>query len=392
MQKSLYRRPLPKMLVAFASDEGRALFREALGEGHLEGFFALAEQFHTQADPAFCGLASLVVVLNALGIDPGRLWKGPWRWYSEELLDCCAPLDRVRQRGVSLDELACLARCNGAGVRVTRADEQGPAELRASVREACASSKGSIAVVSYAREDLGQTGEGHFSPVGGYHAARDLVLLLDVARFKYPPHWVPLELLYRATQRADPATGRPRGWLVFTRKASPSALLFSVSARATAAEIVAMLHHRIPTRLRASGARDAKSAVGVFAAAVAELGPLVDEREALAPEHASAVEVVRCALRATDVHAVVAAGIPRARDSEMVTAIILATPEATWKAAGVEAAADLAAILERGRSSPVLAPEIAQLREQLVALSRIGPSSTEGASLDEAATIGSPVP
>lgn len=32
-------------------------------------------------------------------------------------------------------------------------------------------------------------GDGHFSPIGGYHAGRDLVLILDTARFKYPPHW-----------------------------------------------------------------------------------------------------------------------------------------------------------------------------------------------------------
>jgi glutathione gamma-glutamylcysteinyltransferase len=371
MQHSLYRRPLPEALVAFASDEGRSLFREALGEGYLEGFFALVEQFHTQADPAFCGLASLVVVLNTLGVDPGRLWKGPWRWYSEELLDCCAPLERVRQRGISLDELACLARCNGAEVRVARADEQGPDGLRTAVRKACSSPRGPIVVVSYAREDLGQTGGGHFSPVGGYHAGRDLVLLLDVARFKYPPHWVPLEALHAATRRADPSAGRPRGWLVCARKTSPPTLLFSVSARSGAGELVAAVHDRAPARIRDSGACDATSALQAFASSIAELGALVDEREALAPEHASAVEVVRCALRATEVHAVVTPIVSRERDAEIVSAIILAAPEMTWERLPAEARADLAGMLERGRSSPLLAAEIAHLREQLDALSRI---------------------
>jgi glutathione gamma-glutamylcysteinyltransferase len=111
--QSLYRRPLPPQLVAFAAPEGRAWFDAARAEGGMEAFFPLIEQFHTQADPAFCGLGTLVVALNALGVDPGRLWKGPWRWFSEELLDCCTPLERVRAQGVTLDELACLARCNG---------------------------------------------------------------------------------------------------------------------------------------------------------------------------------------------------------------------------------------------------------------------------------------
>jgi hypothetical protein len=31
---------------------------------------------------------------------------------------------------------------------------------------------------------LGQTGTGHFSPIGGFHESKDLVLIMDVARFK----------------------------------------------------------------------------------------------------------------------------------------------------------------------------------------------------------------
>jgi glutathione gamma-glutamylcysteinyltransferase len=126
-------RPLPAEAIAFSSDEGRALFAEALAAGGLGGYFALAEQYHTQSEPAFCGLGSLVVALNALAIDPGRLWKGPWRWYSEELLDCCVSLDRVRDEGIDLDTWACLARCNHATAVVHRPDE-----VRTGTRRACA--------------------------------------------------------------------------------------------------------------------------------------------------------------------------------------------------------------------------------------------------------------
>ncbi|KAI5019684.1 hypothetical protein ZWY2020_044572 [Hordeum vulgare] len=54
---------------------------EALQGGTMEGFFNLISYFQTQSEPAFCSLASLSVVLNVLAIDPGRLWKGPWRWF-----------------------------------------------------------------------------------------------------------------------------------------------------------------------------------------------------------------------------------------------------------------------------------------------------------------------
>jgi len=53
---------------------------------------------------------------------------------------------------------------------------------------------------------------GHFSPIGGYHAGRDMALILDVARFKYPPHWVPLTLLWEAMDTIDKASGLRRGY------------------------------------------------------------------------------------------------------------------------------------------------------------------------------------
>lgn len=59
---------------------------------------------------------------------------------------------------------------------------------------------------------LARTGGGHFSPIGGYHAPSDSALVLDVARFKYPPYWVPLEQLWKASLQVDEETGRSRGW------------------------------------------------------------------------------------------------------------------------------------------------------------------------------------
>ena len=47
MTETLYRRPLPGDEVPFASEQGRALFGEALAAGGLGGYFALAEQYHT---------------------------------------------------------------------------------------------------------------------------------------------------------------------------------------------------------------------------------------------------------------------------------------------------------------------------------------------------------
>lgn len=226
MTETLYRRPLSPDAIAFSSPEGRRLFGEALGSGGLDGYFPLAEQFHTQADPMFCGLGSLVVALNALAIDPGRPWKGAWRWFAEDLLDCCVALEEVRRRGLDLDELACVARCNGADVLLHRPTLDQLDEFRGAL--ATAARGDAVMIASYDRGSLDQTGTGHASPVGGYHAARDLVLILDVARFKYPPHWLPTPRLLQAMQPIDPATGRPRGFLLLRPRASGVSLGFNL--------------------------------------------------------------------------------------------------------------------------------------------------------------------
>jgi glutathione gamma-glutamylcysteinyltransferase len=61
---------------------GKAIFKEALADGSMECYFPLAEQFITQAEPETCGPTSLVMVLNSLNVDPGKQWKGIWRWYT----------------------------------------------------------------------------------------------------------------------------------------------------------------------------------------------------------------------------------------------------------------------------------------------------------------------
>jgi glutathione gamma-glutamylcysteinyltransferase len=79
---TFHKRVLPSPAVPFSSPAGKALFADALTAGTAECYFPLSEQFITQAEPAYCGITSLAMVLNTLGIDPRRTWKGRWRWYA----------------------------------------------------------------------------------------------------------------------------------------------------------------------------------------------------------------------------------------------------------------------------------------------------------------------
>jgi glutathione gamma-glutamylcysteinyltransferase len=217
-----YQQRLPKAQVPFTSKQGRKFFREALEAGYAENFFFLAEQFRTQDEPTFCGLTTLAMVLNSLRIDPMRTWKGAWRWFNEQNLGCCTGTSEVREEGLTFDMFRRMASCNGANVEASRAPStsEGPQaraefaqQFREAVKATSSSEEREFLVICYCRRSLGQTGGGHFSPVGGYHEESDSVLVMDVARFKYPMHWVPLEVAAEAMSQVDPSAGLPRGFL-----------------------------------------------------------------------------------------------------------------------------------------------------------------------------------
>ena len=259
---------LPPNLTALNSTEGKQLFAESLSAGNLEAYFPLSEQFLTQSDPAYCGVATLAMVLNALSIDPNVRWKGGWRWFNEDVLlssgqQCCMTQDYVLRYGITMDEFVQMARCFGARVDIRRpACDTGnsitnlaslkkvPAEysiesFRNEVQQLTFTqsdnnnnrNKHAFLVASFCRAKLNQTGEdGHFSPIAGYHARTDQVLILDVARFKYAPYWVPIETLFEAMQAKDLTVDRKRGWLIV--RASMPDLVEKSSEKARPGDLV----------------------------------------------------------------------------------------------------------------------------------------------------------
>jgi len=221
---SFHKRTLPKNLKALSSSEGKKLFLESLQNGHAESYFPLSEQFVTQGEPAFCGLSTLVMILNALSIDPNVRWKSGWRWFDEQLLmnGCCIDMKVIMDVGITMEQFKMIGRCNGVFMDNFHPFSEGcSAELkknsinlfRSHVIKSV-SSTSSFLVSSYARSALGQTGDGHFSPIAAYHKTNDEVLILDVARFKYSPHWVKLAELYDAMTKIDQTTNLSRGWFL----------------------------------------------------------------------------------------------------------------------------------------------------------------------------------
>ena len=219
---SFHGRCLPENLVALSSTEGKNRFKESLEDNTLEAYFPLSEQFLTQAEPAYCGLTSLAMVLNALNVDPHIRWKGGWRWWDEEILgeSCCIDMEEIRKTGITIDQFMVIARNNSDSVNVKLkrpdTDKKGGdmSAFRDIVLRSSKTTSEGFLITSFARSSLKQTGDGHFSPIAGYHRATDSVLILDVARFKYAPYWVNIDELYEAMIPKDTETGLSRGWMI----------------------------------------------------------------------------------------------------------------------------------------------------------------------------------
>ncbi|KXJ16978.1 Glutathione gamma-glutamylcysteinyltransferase [Exaiptasia diaphana] len=247
--KSFYCRNLPKCLVDYRSNESKVRLVRSLSKGTAVPFLSLSSCFNTQSEPAFCGLSTLAIILNSLRIDPQRLWKTPWRWFSEELLHRCRPSEAVKNRGVTMEEFQCLAACNGALCKLVRpkGNEKDfkmfskalfctctggrnlnceKKDLNCYEREniTCESENfdeenpSTYMAISFNRKVLNQTGTGHYSPVAAYDEESNSALILDTARFKYPPYWVSLQVLFQSMLAVDDTTGKSRGYFLITPK------------------------------------------------------------------------------------------------------------------------------------------------------------------------------
>jgi hypothetical protein len=195
--------PLPAALVAADSDAGRDLLDGAEARADHP---ALAREFEPQWLNSYCGVASGVAVLGALGVQVTQQ-----RYFSDAAAEV-RPRWRVALTGMTLDALGGLLEAHGAAVSVHYADNFDAGDFREVVVRNLAQ-PGDYLIVNYQRQSLGQVGGGHISPLAAYDADSDMVLVMDTAANRYPQSWVPLEALVVAMATVDSETQAMRGYV-----------------------------------------------------------------------------------------------------------------------------------------------------------------------------------
>mmetsp|Transcript_8122 Transcript_8122/g.17575 ORF Transcript_8122/g.17575 Transcript_8122/m.17575 type:complete len:510 (+) Transcript_8122:191-1720(+) len=201
-------------------------------------YFLLNSGTDVQVNQAYCAAASSAALLNSLrfmhprsevGVDiPMDAIYSPYSYATQmDLFGKCTSKNVVSTAGsntfegwgtdgitsfpygMNLEQTAALLRCHlnaTAGWTVTTQHVDDThltlSKMRFDMKLALSDPSARV-IVNYHRASAGQVGSGHFSPVGAYHQGTDSFLILDVARYKYPPVWIVSDILYKAMRTYD---------------------------------------------------------------------------------------------------------------------------------------------------------------------------------------------
>lgn len=211
---------LPQNLIDFRSEAGETLFQESEAR---EAYFPLASNFLTQKNQAYCGVASIVMVLNALELPaPAVPAFDPYLTFTQDNVldartDAVLPRDVLMKQGMTLDQLGGLLGLHPLEVEVNHAASSSLEEFREKARAALATDEHFV-IVNYLRMTIGQERGGHISPLAAYDEAADRFLILDVARYKYPPVWVTASDLFAAMNTNDSDNdNKTRGFVLVSK-------------------------------------------------------------------------------------------------------------------------------------------------------------------------------
>jgi len=187
---------------------------------------ALVQWYEAQANLAYCGVASSVMVLNSLAVAAPKAegYRTNRFWTQTNLFTVPASKSfveatRVAREGMTLEQLHGLLASVGSRVQRYHGENLSLEQLRWLLRRGLAQGSDRL-LANYDRRALGQTGGGHISPLAAYDPDQDRVLILDVARYRYPAVWVATPDLWRAIRSVDKSSGRSRGVLTIEAQAA----------------------------------------------------------------------------------------------------------------------------------------------------------------------------
>jgi len=211
--------------IEIGSSEGNQLFAKLIlkeektaGPNHV---LDLVRYFETQVNLGACAPASAVAVLNALDykrpIDPtysSYMGEGfPFWTQTAFVFEPCVKKNlQFHVYGETLQGFASVMKCFGLNVDARHGD--GSKEFTDSMVSHLEANH--FVIANFERSLIHEKTGGHFSPIAGVVDGR--LLILDVARYKYPPVFVPISDVVDAMSKVDLQSGVSRGFVAVWKK------------------------------------------------------------------------------------------------------------------------------------------------------------------------------
>lgn len=213
---------LPKSsnLISLNSKKGEKMLT---GSSSNKDYLPLSTHFITQNKLSYCGVATMAITLNALRISAPTSpeLNNAHVFTQDNVLNnktkkIISNL-KINFLGITLEQLSQLFETYSVNSHIYYAESTTLNEFRKLVSLNLGQSNNFV-VVNYSRKMLGQKGLGHISPVAAYNSQTDSFLILDVARYKYPPVWVKAEDLWQAMNTQDSESKKTRGFILLEKK------------------------------------------------------------------------------------------------------------------------------------------------------------------------------
>lgn len=162
------------------------------------------------------------MVLNALNMKPPispqhapyKIFDQDNIFYNKQVLHVITPA-KVQYQGATLDQITQVIKVHAPNtVRYYASNSSVNAFRKLAI--SVLRSKNKAIVINFCRKNIGEIGCGHFSPLAAYNRQEDRFLLLDVARYKYPPVWVKTKSLFSSMDTIDSTSKKTRGYIVVT--------------------------------------------------------------------------------------------------------------------------------------------------------------------------------
>jgi len=182
-------------------------------------YWQLVPNFAVQNTQSYCSVASAITVLNAMPIKkPVDPTYAPYAYFTQsnfftpEVTRIISP-QTVLQMGMTREQMAETLVAQGVKATSIAGDTLNDDELRSLLQKTLLDD-GKFVLANYFRANLGQVGGGHWSALAAFDKQSDRVLILDVAKYKYPPVWVSISTLRQAIATIDTTSNKARGLVI----------------------------------------------------------------------------------------------------------------------------------------------------------------------------------